>query len=170
MEQIKAILVREFGEPEVLELVDVERPSPGPGEAVIEVRAIGVNYADTMRRRNQYVEAQDLPFIPGSEVAGVVAEVGEGVEGVVAGDQVVTLLGTGGYAEYAVTRAGNLIPIPDSLDFDEAAATPSRASPLTTASRPPAPSKQARAFSSTPLPVAWVPWPSRWRSFSARAR
>lgn len=124
MEQIKAILVREFGEPEVLELVDVERPSPGPGEAVIEVRAIGVNYADTMRRRNQYVEAQDLPFIPGSEVAGVVAEVGEGVEGVVAGDQVVTLLGTGGYAEYAVTRAGNLIPIPDSLDFDEAAAIP----------------------------------------------
>ena len=124
MAQMKAIKVEEFGEPEVLQHVDVGRPSPGEGEVLIEVRSAGVNYADTMRRRNQYVESQDLPFVPGSEVAGVVAEVGEGVEDVSAGDRVVTLLGTGGYAEYAVAPAQGLIPLPEGLDFDRAAAIP----------------------------------------------
>lgn len=80
MAQMKAIMVEEFGEPEVLRHVDVERPSPGEGEALIEIRSTGVNYADTMRRRNQYVESQNLPFVPGSEVAGTVAEAGEAVE------------------------------------------------------------------------------------------
>ncbi len=124
MAQMKTILVEEFGEPEVLQYTEAERPSPGEGEALIEVRSAGVNYADTMRRRNQYVESQDLPFVPGSEVAGTVAEVWEGVENVSAGDRVVTLLGTGGYAEYAVAPARNLIPLPEGLDFDEAAAIP----------------------------------------------
>jgi NADPH2:quinone reductase len=124
MARMKAMKVEEFGEPEVLRHVDVERPSPGEGEAVIEVRSAGVNYADTMRRRNQYVEPQDLPFVPGSEVAGTVAEVGEGVDGVSAGDRVVSLLGTGGYAEYAVAPARGLIPLPEGLDFDRAAAIP----------------------------------------------
>ncbi len=124
MAQMKAIKVEEFGEPGVLQHVDVGRPEPGEGEALIEVRSAGVNYADTMRRRNQYVEAQDLPFIPGSEVAGIVAEVGEGVDDVSAGDRVVTLLGTGGYAQYAVAPTQNLIPLPEELDFDNAAAIP----------------------------------------------
>ncbi len=124
MAQMKAIRVEEFGEPEVLQHVDVGRPDPGDGEVLIEVRSAGVNYADTMRRRNQYVEPQNLPFVPGSEVAGVVAEVGEGVEDVSAGDRVVTLLGTGGYAEYAVAPAQSLIPLPEGLDFDRAAAIP----------------------------------------------
>jgi NADPH:quinone reductase len=77
-----------------------------------------------MRRRNQYLEEQDLPFTPGSEVAGTVAEVGEGVDGVSVGDRVVSLLGTGGYAEYAVAPAQGLIPLPEGLDFDRAAAIP----------------------------------------------
>jgi NADPH:quinone reductase len=124
MAQMKAIKVEGFGEPEVLRHVDVECPEPGEGEALIEVRSAGVNYADTMRRRDQYVEAQDLPFIPGSEVAGIVAEVGEGVDDVSAGDRVVTLLGTGGYAECAVAPARALIPLPEGLDFDHAAAIP----------------------------------------------
>ncbi|CAN5868548.1 NADPH:quinone oxidoreductase family protein [soil metagenome] len=124
MAQMRAIRVEEFGEPEVLQHVDVGRPYSGDGEVLIEVRSAGVNYADTMRRRNQYVEPQDLPFVPGSEVAGVVAEVGEGVEDVSAGDRVVTLLGTGGYAEYAVAPAQSLIPLPEGLDFDRAAAIP----------------------------------------------
>jgi len=121
---MKAILVEEFGEPEVLRYTDVKRPSPGPGEALIEVRSVGVNYADTMRRRNQYVTPQELPFVPGSEVAGTVAEVGEGVEDVVAGDRVMTLLGTGGYAPYAAAPVENLMPLPEDLGFDEAAAVP----------------------------------------------
>lgn len=124
MAQMKTIKVEEFGDPEVLQFVDVECPEPGEGEALIEVRSAGVNYADTMRRRDQYVEAQDLPFIPGSEVAGIVVEVGEGVDDVSVGDRVVTLLGTGGYAQYAVAPAGNLIPLPEGLDFDHAAAIP----------------------------------------------
>ena len=124
MAQMKAIWVGEFGEADVLQYVDVERPEPGEGEVLIEVRSAGVNYADTMRRRNQYVESQDLPFTPGSEAAGTVAEVGEGVDDVSVGDRVVTLLGTGGYAEYAVAPARGLIPLPEGLDFDRAAAIP----------------------------------------------
>ena len=124
MVQMKAIWVGEFGEADVLQYVDVERPEPGEGEVLIEVRSAGVNYADTMRRRNQYVESQDLPFTPGSEVAGTVAEVGEEVDDVSVGDRVVTLLGTGGYAEYAVAPARGLIPLPEGLDFDRAAAIP----------------------------------------------
>jgi NADPH2:quinone reductase len=124
MAQMKAITVEEFGEADVLQYVDAERPAPGGGEALIEVRSAGVNYADTMRRRNQYLEEQDLPFTPGSEVAGTVAEVGEGVDDVSVGDHVVSLLGTGGYAEYAVAPAQGLIPLPEGLDFDRAAAIP----------------------------------------------
>lgn len=124
MAQMKAILVEEFGEPEVLRYTDVERPAPSEGEALIEVRSAGINYADTMRRRNQYLIPQELPFTPGSEAAGVVSDVGEGVEDVNPGDRVVCLLGTGGYAEYAVAPTQSLIPLPEGLDFDQAAALP----------------------------------------------
>jgi NADPH2:quinone reductase len=124
MPQMKAIRVDEFGEPGVLEVVEVERPSPDEGEVLIEIASAGVNYADTMRRRNQYVEPQELPFTPGSEIAGTVAEAGESVEDVSVGDRVVTLTGTGGYAGYAVAPVRNLIPIPDGMDFDDAAAIP----------------------------------------------
>src|SRR5919202_5864940 len=122
MPQMKAVQVNEFGDPDVLEYVEVERPSPSEGEVLVEVKAAGINYADTRRRRNRYLEETPLPFVPGSEVAGVVAEVGAGVDDTEEGDRVVTLLGTGGYAEYAVAPARYLIPIPDGLDFDEAAA------------------------------------------------
>ena len=121
---MRAILVEEFGEPEVLRLAEVERPSPGEGEVLIEVKSAGINFADTMRRRNRYLTRQPLPFTPGSEVAGVVREVGEGVEEVSEGDRVVTLIGTGGYVEFVVAPAETLIPIPDDLAFDEAAAVP----------------------------------------------
>ena len=124
MPQMKAIRVEEFGDPGVLRFTEVERPEPGEGEVLIEVRSAGVNYADTMRRQNQYVVRQELPFTPGSEVAGVVSALGPGAEGVSEGDRVVTLLGTNGYAEYVAAPARNLIPIPDGMGFDEAAAIP----------------------------------------------
>ncbi len=124
MPSMKAIRVEEFGEPDVLRYTEVERPSPGPGEVLIEVCSVGVNYADTMRRRNKYLTPQDLPFIPGSEVAGIVSEVGENVEDVSPDDRVMTLLGTGGYAPYAAAPVENLMPLPDDLGFDEAAAVP----------------------------------------------
>jgi len=121
---MKAILVREFGGPEVLEHVEVERPEPGEGQVLVEVRSAGVNYADAMRRRNRYLAPQSLPFVPGSEVAGVVAEAGPGVEGVSVGERVAALVGEGGYAEYALVPASGLIPVPEGLGFDEAAAIP----------------------------------------------
>lgn len=121
---MKSIVVEEFGEPEVLHYKDMERPVPGEGEVLIEVHSAGINYADTMRRRNEYLVPQELPFTPGSEAAGVVSEVGEGVEDVSPGDRVVSLLGDGGYAEYAIADAQTLIPLPDGLGFDEAAAVP----------------------------------------------
>ena len=65
MAQMKAIRVDEFGKPEVLQHVEVERPYPAEGEVLIEIKSAGVNYADTMRRRNQYVESQWLPLTPG---------------------------------------------------------------------------------------------------------
>lgn len=124
MASMKAVNVEEFGEPGVLIYGEAERPAPGEGEVLIEVKSAGINYADTMRRRNQYVERQTLPFTPGSEVAGVVSELGQGIEGLSVGDRVVTLLGTGGYAEYAVAPAASVIPLPEGLGFDEAAAIP----------------------------------------------
>lgn len=124
MATMKAIVVEEFGGPEVLKLAEVERPEPGEGEVSIRVRAAGINYADTMRRKNEYLKKQTLPFIPGSEVAGTVESLGSGVSNVSEGDEVVVLGNDGGYAEYAVAPASTVIPVPEGLGFDEAAAIP----------------------------------------------
>lgn len=121
---MKAVVAREPGGPEVLEYAVVERPSPAEGEVLIRVEAAGVNFADTMRRRDRYLTRQQFPFTPGSEVAGTVAETGTGVENASEGDRVVTLLDTGGYAGYAVAPAESLIPMPVNLGFAEAAAVP----------------------------------------------
>lgn len=121
---MKAIMVEKFGGPEVLKIQEVERPEAGEGEVLIRTKAAGINYADTMRRQDQYLKKQDLPFTPGSEVAGTVEAVGSGVSNVSEGDEVVVLGDDGGYAEYAVAPAASVIPIPEGLDFDEAAAIP----------------------------------------------
>ena len=121
---MKAIVAEELGEPGVLRYVDVERPAPRAWEVLIEVEAAGINYADTMRRRDRYLVGQKFPFTPGSEVAGTVVEVGEEVENASEGDRVVTLLNTGGSAEYAVAPAASLIPVPGGLGSVEAAAIP----------------------------------------------
>lgn len=121
---MKAIQLTEFGGPEVLKYVDVERPIPKSNEVLIEVKAVGVNYADTARREGQYVVKTTLPFIPGAEVAGVVVEVGDNVTGVQVGTRVVTLIESNGYAEYAVAHERSLIPLPDGVDFEYAVALP----------------------------------------------
>ncbi len=124
MAQTKAIVAEGPGEPEVLRYADVERPAPRGWEVLIRVEAAGVNYADTMRRRDRYLVRQGFPLTPGSEVAGTVVEVGGDVENVSEGDRVVTLLDSGGYAEFAVAPAASLIPLPEGLGFAEAAAVP----------------------------------------------
>jgi NADPH2:quinone reductase len=104
---MRAIQQVEFGGPEVLRLVDVPVPEPGDGEVLIEVSAAGLNFADTHQREDRYVQRQQLPLIPGAEVAGIRQDTGE---------RVVALCGTGGYAEWATARADRCFPIPDGVD------------------------------------------------------
>lgn len=114
-----AIEVSETGGPEVLRYVDTPRPSPGPGEVLIEAEAIGVNYIDTYFRSGQY--PRQLPFILGQETSGTVVDTGEGVEGFTAGDRVVTAAASGGYAEYATAPASFTASVPDGVPADVAA-------------------------------------------------
>ncbi|SEN16147.1 NADPH2:quinone reductase [Mesobacillus persicus] len=121
---MRAIQFKEYGGPEVLNLIDAERPVATGKNVVIEVHAVGVNYADTARREGQYVVPTPLPYIPGAEVAGVVTEVGEEVTTIKPGTRVVTLLESGGYAEYVLADERSLIPLPDQIDYQTAAALP----------------------------------------------
>jgi NADPH2:quinone reductase len=124
---MKAVQFSKYGGPEVLEFVELEKPIPEGHEVVIEVKAIGVNYADTARREGKYVVPTPLPFVPGAEVAGIVVEVGPDVTSVEIGTKVVTLLGTKkatGYAEYTIADERGLIPLPEGVGFNEAVALP----------------------------------------------
>ncbi|SFK20812.1 NADPH2:quinone reductase [Halobacillus dabanensis] len=121
---MKAIQFKEFGDPSVLEKVDVAKPELAEGEVLVKVSAIGVNYADTARREGAYVVPTPLPFIPGAEVAGTVEEVGEGSTRFKKGDRVVTLIGSGGYSEYVKTKENTLIPIPAGVSDETAVALP----------------------------------------------
>lgn len=121
---MKAIQFEKYGGPDVLSLIEMDIPEINEKEVLIEIKAIGVNYADTARREGQYVVPTPLPFTPGAEVAGVIKKVGKGVYGAKEGQRVVTLIEKGGYAEYAAAPASGLIPIPDDVDFEEAVALP----------------------------------------------
>ena len=104
---MRAVQIKEFGGPEVLQVVDLPDPEPGPDEVVVEVARAGMNFADTHQRRNDYLAPQELPLVPGSEVAGIRDDTGE---------RVVALCGTGGYAELAVAPEALTFPIPDGVD------------------------------------------------------
>jgi NADPH:quinone reductase len=123
MKTMKQIIVNEFGGPEKLILHDVAAPSAGDGQIVIKVEASGVNFADGMQRRNQYVFPVSLPYLPGFEVAGIVTELGKGVENISVGDRVVAMLpGGGGYAQYAVTPSYLAAVIPPTISAQESLA------------------------------------------------
>ncbi len=102
-----AIQMREFGGPEVLEHVEIERPEPGEGDVLVRVSAAGLNFADTHKRENAYVEKAELPLVPGSEIVGVREDTGE---------RVVALCGSGGYAEYATAPEHLCFPVPDGVE------------------------------------------------------
>lgn len=122
---MKAIQMTEQGGPEVLRLVDLPDPQPGPGQILIRVQAASVNFSDVMRRRgDDYPVPTPSPFVPGAEVSGTVAALGEGVEGPAVGTPVFAMVGadaSGGYAELALAFAANVIPVPPGLDPDAAA-------------------------------------------------
>ena len=116
-----AIQVHETGGPEVLKYEEVADPRPGPGQALIEVQAVGVNYTDTNSRSGANPPAR-LPWIPGVEAAGVVAELGEGVTNVAVGDVVAYAQSPATYAERAVAPAARLVPLPPGVTAQTGAA------------------------------------------------
>lgn len=119
---MRAVLCIEHGQPEALTMAEVTVPTAGPGQVVIRVVAAGVNFPDTLIIQNLYQFKPDLPFSPGGEVAGTVAAVGSGVGHVAVGDRVIAFPGWGGFAEQVVVEARTVIPIPDSMPTDVAAA------------------------------------------------
>ena len=119
---MKALLSKAVGGPETLVLEDMPSPRPRPGFAVVSVKAVGVNYPDVLIIEDKYQFKPARPFAPGSEVSGVVKEVGEGVTHVKPGDRVLGNTGWGGMAEELLIESRRLIKIPDAMPFDEAAA------------------------------------------------
>ncbi|CAI3795834.1 quinone oxidoreductase family protein [Pseudarthrobacter sp. MM222] len=117
-----AIVARQAGGPEVLELAEVERPEPGPRQLLVKVAAVGVNFIDTYKRSGAYKVA--YPFTPGSEAAGTVEEVGEGVSVFSPGDRVATAEAANCYAGYVLVDEDKALPVPRGVDDFTAAALP----------------------------------------------
>lgn len=121
---MRALVVEQLGGPEVLQLRDVPVPQPGAGQVRVKVEAVGINFADVLAVRGEYLTRTRLPMTPGMEFAGSVDALGEGVMGFSVGQRVAVLGGVGGLAEFAVVPAGALLPVPESLSAPEAAAFP----------------------------------------------
>ena len=117
---MQAIQVSKVGGPEVLTLTDLPVPSPKPNEALVEIKASGVNFIDVYFREGRY--PTQLPFINGQEASGVVVQTGSEVTNVQHGDRVAYTSTLGSYAQYAAVPAARLVKIPDGLDFEQAAA------------------------------------------------
>ena len=119
-----AVVQEEFGEPDVLHLKTVEKPSVKDHEVLIKVEAVSVNRADTLQRRGQYPPPAGVTRVLGLECAGHVARVGDRVSNVAVGDRVMALLPGGGYAQYVAVHHGHTMKVPDGLDIEQAAAIP----------------------------------------------
>jgi NADPH2:quinone reductase len=109
---VRAVQIKQFGGPEVLEVVELDKPEPGDGEVLIEVSRAGLNFADTHQRENSYLRSFELPLVLGGEVAGTARD----------GRRVVAMVASGGYAEYAVAPEATTFPIPDGVDDGSALA------------------------------------------------
>lgn len=116
---MRAIRISSHGGPDVLEPVEVDTPTPGPGEALVRTTAVGVNYIDTYFREGFY--PADLPFIPGSEGAGVVEAIGDGTPDLVVGDRVAWCQAPSSYAQYVVAPVEALVAVPEGVDDSVAA-------------------------------------------------
>ena len=121
---MRAVICRAWGAVETLTVEDVAPPAPGRGQVLIEVKATGVNYADSIMVAGKYQTRPAFPFSPGLETAGVVAACGEGVTRFVPGDRVMAILAYGGLAEMAVADEAETFAVPDAMPFDEAGAFP----------------------------------------------
>ena len=118
--EMKAIQIHHTGGPEVLQMAELPIPQPGPGQVLIRVEAVGINFIDIYFRKGVYKAA--LPLTPGSEAAGTVEELGPGVTGFAAGEMVASVGVLGSYAEYALVPAAQLVKVPEGLTPEQAAA------------------------------------------------
>lgn len=119
---MRAVVVDRFMAPESLRVSEIPRPRPGPGELAIAVRAAGCNFSDLLMLKGEYQVKPPFPFVPGSEVAGIVSEVGAGTAGFAVGDRVLARCGTGGFAEEVVAQAVASVKLPDVLGYEAGAA------------------------------------------------
>lgn len=119
---MRAVVCKQHGPPESLVVEEVPSPVPGPGEVVVSMRAASLNFPDVLIIQNKYQVKPALPFSPGSELSGVVKDVGDGVTRVKPGDRVLALTTYGAFAEDVKTHESRLLPMPDGMDFPTAAA------------------------------------------------
>jgi NADPH2:quinone reductase len=119
---VKAVLCRQFGPPDSLVVEELPSPKPGAGEVVIAVKAASVNFPDVLIIQNKYQFKPPLPFSPGSELAGVVKEIGADVKAVKPGDKVIAFTTYGAFAEEVKTEASRLLPLPEGMSFESGAA------------------------------------------------
>ncbi|HEV3010678.1 MAG TPA: NADPH:quinone oxidoreductase family protein [Burkholderiales bacterium] len=119
---MKAVLCKQFGPPDSLVVEELASPRPGPGEVVVSMKAASLNFPDVLIIQNKYQFKPPLPFSPGSELAGVVKEVGAGVQSVRPGDKVIAFTTYGAFAEEVKTEAARLMPLPEKMDFVTGAA------------------------------------------------
>ena len=118
---MKAVLMDAFGGVDVLKVGEAEKPTPGEGQVLVKVFATSINRPDLVQREGKYPPPPGDSVILGLEVSGIIEELGAGVTGWQVGDRVMTLVGGGGYAEFAVAYAGHLMRIPESMSYEEAA-------------------------------------------------
>jgi len=121
---MKAVLCKSLDGPDALETGELAAPVPGEGEAVIRVSAISLNFFDTLMLRGKYQNQPDLPFSPGGEVAGTVARIGAGVKDLSVGQRVLAYTGYNGCREEVLVPARAIIPLPDGISDEAAAAIP----------------------------------------------
>ena len=119
---MKAVLTKEVGGPETLVVEDIDTPTPGKGEVLVEIAACAINFPDTLMIRDLYQFKPERPYSPGGEISGTIAAIGEGVEGWKVGDRVLSGIGSGGLREQAVIDANRLFKVPEGVDLGEASA------------------------------------------------
>jgi NADPH2:quinone reductase len=119
---MRAVVCHELGPLETLVVEEQPSPSAGEGQVVVDIRAAGVNFVDGLICQGRYQIKPPTPFVPGSEIAGVVSAIGPGVAGVSVGDRVIAFVGFGGFADQSVVPALSLVSMPDNLDFGQGAA------------------------------------------------
>lgn len=118
---MRRVVCREIGSLDAVSVEDADALDAGPGQVVVDVKAAGMTFVDALMIRGGYQIKPPVPYTPGTEVAGVVGAVGDGVDGVAVGDRVIASCGLGGFAEQAVAGAASVFPLPDVIDFEQGA-------------------------------------------------